>query len=686
MHSVRFKRSVAALGSLLLAFSLVLAGPIADEASAAQAERIVYVWSCWCGGDSTRHELFLINPDGSGRKRLTDNQSFESDPTFSPDGSQIAYGSSGDAGSGIWVMNADGSNARAITTDGPGYHPTWSPDGTKIAYVSGDASIRVVNSDGSGLPQPTGIRGDSPAWSPTGQRLAYKVRTGSDYSTVLRTAAIDGSDVREVASFVADTQGQGEPEWSPDGAQIAFASTTGLQIVNSDGTGLRRLPLPYANSPAWSPDGARLVYNQGDGLATASAANGSGVRKLTRDVNEMSPDWTACQSGCDLEEFPTQAFAGRLAYSTAATISEVEALDLEDGKPVTVAGGPSINLHPDLSADGASLVLASDRDSGQMDVWLVDLESREWTRITDSAERDDQPSLSPDDSRVAFVSTRDGNPEIYVANLEGEGVRRITNNAFVDGSPSWSPDGNTLVFQSSRNGVNDLFTIGLDGQNEFQVTDDPRTELKPVWAPSGSTIAFLGGSGSSNYNLFTIQADGSTPVQLTHTSAGGIPTGLSWSPDGLDLVFARSNQFLVTSRTGGPLYVIPGTGVDPTWGPCPLSGCSLIPPDTDPPKVSSVSDRPDPFSPNDDGRADKLKIFFTLSEEAVVSVTFRNRNDRIVRSGATSSLDPGRYNIAWDGKSNAGRRVPNGTYSYLLEAQDAVGNRGTATGVVKVRG
>jgi hypothetical protein len=176
-------------------------------------------------GSENRHDIYMMDGDGSDVVRRT----FEGgagnftaglhSPTWSPDGSQIAFVSlSGDDGyHALHVMNADGSGVREVTPRDEGgiERPTWSPDGRRIAFskcIHGSCDVYAVAADGSALTQLTrGMIAVAPAWSPDGDWIAFT--TWSDWADTARSIAIVPADaVGE--SFTVVTAGT-FPAWQP---------------------------------------------------------------------------------------------------------------------------------------------------------------------------------------------------------------------------------------------------------------------------------------------------------------------------------------------------------------------------------------------------------------------------------------------------------------------------------------
>ncbi len=244
-------------------------------------------------------DVWSINADGTGLRRLTRSPWPEFDPSWSPDGRFIVYRSEPHDYPELWVMNADGTGHHRLTRDG-GF-PTWSPDGSMIAYApgggpSGRSSIVIMNADGSGRRRlPHTDYGEYPSWSPDGKQIAFNSNLSGE--GLMYIVDVDGSRVVDLSRV-----GQGhEVAWSPDGRSILFASqrdhpdnSNDIYVMRPDGSGVRRLTRARAGAetPAWSPDGRYIVFAAPGGFGVMRA-DGSGVTSLGVDgVGEATfPDW-----------------------------------------------------------------------------------------------------------------------------------------------------------------------------------------------------------------------------------------------------------------------------------------------------------------------------------------------------------------------------------------------------------
>ncbi len=188
----------------------------------------------YCSGRDTIYwQIYVMNSDGTGAKRLTNSKNGDAcGPAWSRDGTKIAYYAFAQTQPSrspeIWVMDADGSNPKKLTDHG--IDPTWSPDGKQIAFASrrdGVFQIYAMNSDGSSVHPLTKGKAESsnPAWAPDGGAIAYASATGDDRRGLFLMGA-DGSEPRGLAH--SKHQDFCFPTWSPDGKTIVFSALTRL--------------------------------------------------------------------------------------------------------------------------------------------------------------------------------------------------------------------------------------------------------------------------------------------------------------------------------------------------------------------------------------------------------------------------------------------------------------------------
>lgn len=277
-----------------------------------------------------KYELYIMNADGTDLRRLTRTSSHEEgSAACSPDGSQIAFGSNrqNQTLSEIGVINADGAeqgsaNVRWLTTTG-GDSPTWSPDGTRIAYSRETrlgCEIYVMGANGTHAQRLTtaDINATSPHWSPDGTQMVCVVDSDPDFWNAVLTIYV--LNVRDIppgesasSAHLRPLPRPGDPyndwpAWSPTGSQIAFGAVVDGQrdiyVVDADGTNLR--PLTQTKdfdemAPAWSPDGTQIVFMANPdahwdiyvmAVPDEPATDTTGWHRLTTDVaNDVDPCW-----------------------------------------------------------------------------------------------------------------------------------------------------------------------------------------------------------------------------------------------------------------------------------------------------------------------------------------------------------------------------------------------------------
>ncbi len=237
-------------------------------------------------------EIYVMNPDGSNQRRLTNTSAEEWHPAWSPDGTRIVFQCMSGGASNVCVVNADGSGYTQITNwtqdEGLAQRPGWSPDGSKIVVtreVGGGQKLVVMNADGSGQREIS--VGRDPNWSPDGTRIAFVRWEGGGLQ--IWTTSPDGSDV------VMLTQGDHDhmyPTWSPDGSQIAFEYDRAQVAVMDAGGGPPRIIAGKGSyNLSWAPDGSKLVIAPSQEGLWLVNADGSGLIQIAQEGTQ--PSWQA---------------------------------------------------------------------------------------------------------------------------------------------------------------------------------------------------------------------------------------------------------------------------------------------------------------------------------------------------------------------------------------------------------
>lgn len=385
------------------------------------------------------------------------------------------------------------------------------------------------------------------------------------------------------------------PEASPDGRSFVWVDRYEHDVFLTDIASGETEQLTrdlVAWMPRFSPDGRTILFQAteepiGPGGIYTVSLDGAGLALLGQGSN---PTWTT---------------AGRIAFvryvdEGGASVARFYVMDANGTNEELVyeAPGDVTFGRAEWSPDGTRVV-ADATVNGNTDIYVLDLQTRTPTRLTDDPAQDTSPTWSPDGEHIAFHTgrwgTELGHAELAVMNADGSDLQRLTNDGWGDFMPSWikddtlirslpiyappplpdlgapsAADPEEILISGTASGFSDLFAVDPVSGEVRNLTADRLEQWGAAWSPDHERIVFTGDlEDDGTSDLYVMDRDGANLVQLTNTPmTEGRP---AWSPDGTRIAFEGDDGVYVLSADGSDAHHLAGStsggGVYPTWSP-----------------------------------------------------------------------------------------------------------------------
>ena len=462
--------------------------------------------------------IWLMKPDGSGVRQLTEGHGDDREPRFSSDGKMIAFSSDrGMKGTyDIWVADVD-TGKLVQWTAGPDdkYEPAWAPDNQlEIAFASG-SSIKAVSGTGeirTLITAQQGARVESPSWSPDGKKIAYTEIAGNKARLMVWKEAIGTAD--DVFPF--------PPVWVSTN-QILYTGN-GKIFMTTLGGDTKTVPFQ-----------AKFELNRAEYKHRQVDFDSTTARQVKGIVSPaLSPD-------------------GRRIVFEA--LNQLWLMDV-GSRPVQLTHDNFYKQSPAWSPDGRKIAFSSDK-AGTADIYILDLATRAEQRVTklaDSAEIN--PVWSPDGKKLAFQK-QEGTT--YTIDLATGEIKEIVKAGYEPGKSSWSANGKTIALAALRpythrfrEGTSLIETVDL-ATGKITLTEpapyksiSTRSVDGPVYSPDGTRVAFVmdGYLWVRPVDANGIPTSEARPINEEMTDAP------SWSGDGKRILYLSNGKLRMVVSDG----------------------------------------------------------------------------------------------------------------------------------------
>jgi Tol biopolymer transport system component/tRNA A-37 threonylcarbamoyl transferase component Bud32 len=437
-------------------------------------------------------------------------------------------------------------------------HPSFSPDGSQVAFVwdgekqdNTDIYVKLIGSGGrlrlTNDPAPD----YSPAWSPDGSSIAFLRDLPGGRSVVLLVPPIGGEErkLAETSTIMGLLPGSSCLSWSPDGSSLAIVDRNSPNetfqsfLLSIETGGKRKLTIPPPESvgdffPAFSPDGRAFVFGR---IGASGAMGDLFVQQLSANLSPQGEPKSILQHS-QLVSNPTWTLDGREVISALGTgyyptgLWRIRTDGSRSPQRLDFAGAQSDS--PSLSRQRHRLAFT--QFIFDPNLWRIELSGSRGRanppiKFPSSTRIEANPQFSADGKKIVFLSDRSGSLEIWVCNSDGSHDVQVTSmGGPATGTPRWSPDGAQIAFDSTPDGNWDIFVVAASGGKPHKLTNQPSTEAIPSWSRDGKWVYYC--IQTAEPQIWKVPAEGGKAVQVTR-KAGFVAFE---SPDGRYLFYTKS--------------------------------------------------------------------------------------------------------------------------------------------------
>jgi serine/threonine-protein kinase len=486
--------------------------------------------------------------------RLTHDVGVAEWPTWSPDGTLIAFSSNRSGNYEVYVGRIGGGQEVNITNDeAQDYQPSFSPDGNLIAFVSTRSSTSPMVKIGGtsntefrtyggdvwivpalgGPARRVAENGNFPSWRPDGKQIIYI--GGLESHRAILSVATDGSAPVEILPGARSTWEIVRLHYSPNGKWISFETEDQrILIVPARGGEVRELA--RGTSHAWDPAGTHLYFVTRDvgGSTRVEVAN------IDQDGGSLRapPHPLAILTGI-LRDVALSSDGRRMAVSQQEgslylTRLPLNAAGNDAGGPEEVlSSGHVMDRNPAVSPDSRYIAFSSNR-LGKEEIWIYDLERHRQERLEMPTKSlsDSWSSWLPSGKELTVMRIPSDSPEVtalWVVALDGSRAEELKRSVrgLVFSPPS--PDGTQVLYSADQNGVFQFFLLDLKTRQERVLTSSKWDKYQPAWSPDGRWIAYSSNAGQGG-DIWRFPAAGGPEERLLSTN--GRVRHLFYSRDG----------------------------------------------------------------------------------------------------------------------------------------------------------